>query len=302
MQAWAICILVICLLIIFILIAKLFVLKLAIHEINRDLQEIKSKDTNSLLTISSRDKDMRSLVQQLNIALSNIRDQELRYQKGNYEIQNAITNVAHDLRTPLTAILGFAELLDQEPLSEQQKQSLNVIQNRALELLYLSNQLFNYMYHKDQEKMVTERVCLNEEIETALLNSYALLKEKEIQPILDITPIKIYRHLNKEMLTRILDNLIHNAVKYGGKNIKITLSITGKLTFSNPAPELDSVGVQKIFDKYYTLENARKVSGGAGLAIVKQFVELNQGIISAKLEDGWLVLSIEFFKREQKEE
>ena len=150
------------------------------------------------------------------------------------------------------------------------------------------------MQQKEQLEITRESVCLNQELETALFSYFALFKENHIEPKIVITPIKLYRFINREMLTRIFDNLIYNAIKYGGKELEISLTLSGKIIFSNPASELDSVGVQKIFDRYYTLENAQKTKGGAGLAIVKELVELNQGSITAKLENGWLIITLDF--------
>ncbi|MDE5715774.1 MAG: HAMP domain-containing histidine kinase [Anaeroplasmataceae bacterium] len=276
------------------LIIKVYVLKLSYREIKKEFKEISTKETNAKISISSCDQDVVSMVEEINTCLANIREKELKYQNGNYELQKSITNIIHDIRTPLTAILGYTELLDQEDLTENQKQSLQIIKTRTKDLIYLSEQLFDYLYQKDQGPVEKEVLCLNQELENAMLNYYALFQANQIEPHIDITPVKIYRKVNKEMLVRIFDNLIYNMIKYGEHKVKVTLTMTGRIIFSNPAPNLDSVGLAKIFDRYTTLENARKSAGGAGLSIVRQFVELNDGKITASIEDHWLVLTIIF--------
>ncbi len=276
------------------LIGRLYVLKYSLSEIRRELKWIHAQETNALLSVSSRDKNLLALVVELNESLSIIRAKELKYNSGNYEVQKIISNVAHDLRTPLTAILGYTELLEKEAVTSNSTKYIKVIKSRTKDLMYLSEQLFDFMQQKEQLEITRESVCLNQELETALFSYFALFKENHIEPKIVITPIKLYRFINREMLTRIFDNLIYNAIKYGGKELEISLTLSGKIIFSNPTSELDSVGVQKIFDRYYTLENARKTKGGAGLAIVKELVELNQGSITAKLENGWLIITLDF--------
>lgn len=296
MSVWVIVTLIIICILIGILIGKICILKLSFREINETLKMIQSSETNALISISSKDRDVLKLVEELNKSLIDIRSKELKYKNGNYETQLAISNVAHDLRTPLTAILGYTELLEKENFSNKSVNYLNIIKTRTKDLIYLSDQLFDFMQQKEQIEIKMESVCLNQELEATLFSYYGLFKEKGIEPKIKITPIKVYRSLNKEMLRRIFDNIIYNAIKYGGNELIVSLTLSGKIIFSNPAKGLDVVGVQKIFDRYYTLENARKTSGGAGLSIVKQFVEMNQGKITAKLEKDWLILTLEFGK------
>ncbi len=293
MLYWFIGICSFCFILIVILLLKLWLLKGSYKELSKGLDLIQKTDTNQLLTIPSKDRTAIQFVEQLNEILSDIRQKELQYWNGNQKIQRAITNVAHDLRTPLTAISGYVELLEKEKLTQKQKKSLLVIKNRTEDLIYLTEQLFDYLYHLDHEKISFESICLNQELENVLLNYYAVFKEKGIEPIIHIPPIKVYRILNKNMLVRILDNLLINAIKYGTSSLTISLTLTGKIIFSNPAPNLDLVSVRKIFDRYTTLENARNI-GGVGLSIVKQLVELNQGRIEATVENGNLIIIMDF--------
>ena len=95
------------------------------------------------------------------------------------------------------------------------------------------------------------------------------------------------------MLKRIFENIISNEIKYSDEFIEIKLTKSGKIIFRNQTKKLDKTTVEKIFDRYYTVENAKK-STGIGLSIAKQLVELNNGIISANYDNGYLTIEIIF--------
>ena len=117
--------------------------------------------------------------------------------------------------------------------------------------------------------------------------------QNNIIPRISITKEKIIKRINKDMLKRILENIISNAIKYSDEFLEIKLNKDGTIIFKNRTNNLDKTSVEKIFDRYYTVENARK-SNGIGLSIAKQLVELNNGTISAKYNNGYLIIEIFF--------
>ena len=142
-------------------------------------------------------------------------------------------------------------------------------------------------------KINKERCCINEILEETIANYYTILKEKNIAPKIEITNEKIYRYLDKNSIIRVFENILSNACKYSDGDFKIKLESNGKITFSNKASSLDAVTVQKIFDRYFSVENAKK-STGIGLSIAKQLVEINNGIISAKYVENCIIIEIFF--------
>lgn len=134
---------------------------------------------------------------------------------------------------------------------------------------------------------------MNEVLEEVLVSYYTVFKENGITPEISICENKIYKMLNKASVVRIFENILSNISKYSNGNFKAELGDNGIITFSNKARMLDATTVEKIFDRYFTVENAKK-STGLGLSIAKQLVELNGGKILAKYIDENLIIQIMF--------
>ena len=101
----------------------------------------------------------------------------------------------------------------------------------------------------------------------------------------------MYKTINKVSIVRIFENILSNVSKYSNGNFKVEMNEDGIITFSNKATSLDATTVQKIFDRYFSVENAKE-STGIGLSIAKQLVELNNGTIKAAYNDGYLIIEI----------
>lgn len=280
--------------IITLLIIKIIGMKKSIREIEESFTSILKSDTNSLITISSSDKDLKKLGKIINENLKNLRKLEIEYEQGNQELKSSITNISHDLRTPLTAIRGYLDLIDYQNLTKKQKDYLKYIDSKVKDLISLTEQLFDFSKGIDQEKdIVKEEININQVLEEVICGFYDLFKKNKIEPKICITDKQIIKKLNKEMLKRILENILSNAIKYSEENFTIKLKENGMIEFSNKTTILDKISAEKIFDRYYTVENAKK-SVGIGLSIAKQLVELNNGKINSTYEKGILKITIVF--------
>lgn len=274
-------------------IIKLYLMKKSIKEIVNSLDEILKSDTNSLLTISSGDKDIKKLASELNKELKTLRKEKLQYENGNQELKRTITNISHDIRTPLTAIMGYIDLLKDDNESDKKQEYVEIIERKASELKTLTDELFDFSRTMDiGNKVKKEECCINDILEESLVSFYNIFKEKKIVPKVEICKEKIYKKIDKNMITRVLENILSNVCKYSRGDLKVILDNKGKITFTNRAPSLDETTVKKIFDRYYTVENARK-STGIGLSIAKQLIELNEGTINAKYKNKNLIIEIE---------
>lgn len=280
-----------------VLILKMYLIKKSIKEIEKSITSILNSDTNNIITISSSDKDIRDLAINLNNNIVDLRRQKLQYQNGNQELKKIVTNISHDLRTPLTSLKGYVDLIDQEELSNNQKKYLEIIQKKSDDLTELTEQLFAFFKIVDtmdsQISIPKENCCINEILEETLLSFYNIFKEKNIIPTICICNKKIYRKANKNSIIRIFENIISNASKYSNGKFKVEMNEDGKISFTNEAKLLDLTTVNKIFDRYFSVENARE-STGIGLSIAKQLVELNNGKIYAKYENNNLIVEILF--------
>ena len=139
MNIWLFFIIIILFLICIVLLAKIYIMKKSIKEIQSLLKEILDEDTNNLITISSSDKDVKNLASNLNIELKKIRKQKLQYQNGNQELKKTITNISHDIRTPLTAIKGYIDLIKDEKEKSKQDEYLKVVERKTNDLIYLTD-------------------------------------------------------------------------------------------------------------------------------------------------------------------
>lgn len=293
MELWLFVVIGILLIIIIILSIKIILVRKDAREIETAFAERRMTDTNTLIDISYQDKTMRRLAQRLNMELRKLRKERHRFQQGDLELKRAVTNISHDLRTPLTAISGYLDLLDNAEKSEAVERYLGVIRNRTEALRQLTEELFTYSVITSPEyDNRLEPVAVNGVLEESILAFYAALQERKITPNVSMTENKIIRKVNRAALSRIFSNLINNAIKYSDGDLSITLTDAGEIIFSNSASALSEVDVKRLFDRFYTVENARK-STGLGLSISRKLIEQMNGTISAKYENGKLSICIQ---------
>lgn len=273
---------------------KVHILQKSIKEIAAAFADRLVTDTNTLIDTSSSDKNVRHLANTINRQLRKLRTERRRFQQGDLELKNAVTNISHDLRTPLTAICGYLELLEQEEKPETVSRYIGIIKDRVDILAQLSEELFRYSaIISTKDNTIREQVIINTVLEESIAAFYMVLTERHIVPEIQITETKVVRMLDRSALSRVFSNLISNVIKYSDGDLKIVLSENGEMAFSNMASGLDEIQVGRLFDRFYTVETARK-STGLGLAISKTLVEQMNGTISAAYENGRLRICIFF--------
>lgn len=281
-------------LLVLILFIKLFVTLYSINEIEKGIDEFLNMDTNLQITVSSGDPRIKKLASTLNKQLQKFRKERIALEKGNSELQTAITNIAHDLRTPLTAINGYLELLDNEKPSGKQGEYIDIIHERADRLTELTEELFKYsVISVSSDDLHPEPAILNDELEKALAAAYQVLITSGITPTISISKHPTVKDLDKNAVQRIFGNILNNASKYSNDTLIVELDDKGVITFSNPAPKLSNIDVAKLFDRFYTVENG-KHSTGLGLSIAKTLTEKMGGSINAEYSDGMFVIRLLF--------
>lgn len=292
MEIWLWAVICIPMLIIAALIVKIYLLKKSANEIETAFAERLITETNTLIDISSGDRHMRSLANSINRQLRELRNERHRFQQGDTELKNAVTNISHDLRTPLTAIFGYIDLLEKQEKSAETERYINIIKDRCEMLMQLTEELFRYsVIITTDEEFKTEKIIVNHVLEESVAGYYATLVEHNITPDISIPEEKIICTANCSALSRIFSNLLNNAIKYSSGNLSITLTESGKIIFSNPAKGLDKVQISKLFDRFYTVETAHN-STGLGLTISRTLIEQMGGTICAEYENGILSIHI----------
>ena len=195
------------LLIIFVLLAKVYFLRKSAQEIAEAFRDRLTADTNTLIDISTRDPYMRKLAADINVQLRLLRQQRHKYLTGDRELKEAVTNISHDLRTPLTAICGYLDLLDNEDKCENTSRYLSLIGNRVEAMKQLTEELFRYSVILSTGELVLEPVCVNGVLEEGIAAFYGVLTSRDIQPEIHITETRIERQLNREALGRVSSNI-----------------------------------------------------------------------------------------------
>ncbi len=273
-------------------IMKLRLLKADLDALSEQIDEKLHKDTNVSLYVSGRDRQLCRITAKLNRQLDLLRKQQLQYQHGNTELKNAVTNISHDLRTPLTAIAGNLYMIRRTDDPAEIGNCLDAIEERTEAMKRLTEELFRYsVIISDEREAETEEVFVNQLLQESISSFYPVLTEKGITPSIHLTDARIVRNVNRSALARVFSNLLNNAVKYSGGDLEITLSDKGEITFSNMAKELSAVETEQLFDRFYTVEAARS-STGLGLSIARTLVERMGGTITADYDNGRLTIRL----------
>lgn len=313
-----------------ILSARLYLFQKSLIEINEGLTEIigQNIDTNALLTVSSGNRQIRRLALQLNRQLASLRKEHLRYENGDRELKEAITNISHDLRTPLTAICGYLDLLQKEfefvPSDTAQNRYdrgvpskalryLEIIRNRTEAMKQLTAELFRYSVALSEKETRPVTLSLNKVLEECLISFYAELEQRSITPVIKTPEETVLRTLDAFSLKRIFNNIISNAVKYSDGDLRVELASDGVITFSNKTDRLTPVTTAQLFDRFFTVETITaspsdicaenavqkpdygvESSTGLGLSIAKLLTERMGGFIGAEYKDGELHITVQF--------
>ena len=281
------------------LLLYLLLLRHSIREAANELEEKLRTDTNTLISISTGDHAVQALAAQINKQLRALRKERLKLQNGNTELTDAVTNVSHDLRTPLTAICGYLDLLEQEPQSEKAKRYLAVIRERTDSMRSLTEELFQYsVLTATADALRSEPVCLNDILEQSLAGFYGALTVRGIVPDIQMPSEKVVRQLDAGALRRVFDNILSNAVKYADGDLAVRLLPDGSVEFSNTARSLSRVQVERLFDRFYTVEAARS-STGLGLSIARLLTEEMGGRITADYKNDALTIRAAFPKLQE---
>ncbi|MBU9728993.1 sensor histidine kinase [Diplocloster modestus] len=285
-------------LIIALLLLYILQLKKAVNEICEEFDDRVKTDTNILIDISSSDSSIRHLAAAINQQLRLLRKERHRYQHGDRELKEAITNISHDLRTPLTAICGYLDLAKREETNEQVSRYLNMIQNRTQALKQLTEELFRYsIIMSVREDNPEEAVSINAVLEESIAAFYGAFRKKNIVPVISMPSTEVIRSMNRRALSRIFENIISNAIKYSDNDLRITMDQNGSISFTNTSKALDSISAGRLFDRFFTVENGRG-SAGLGLSIAKILTEQLGGSIRAVYAGDQLTIMLDFAVRD----
>ena len=281
-------------LLLLILLFKYLQTKRQIRNLSKQIAELVNGKSEKMLDISLIDKDLEQLAGILNQYNDNQRQliaSTLRHE--NY-LKESIANISHDLRTPLTVILGHLQLLRKEPLTDRQAQRIETIFHKAERMKELV-QTFYDLSILDAEQITPRREDFN--LSNLLINliteNAPALEAKNISPEIDLPP-----HSEYSMVERILQNLLTNAIRYSSGDIKMSLKQAREnraiFTIENPIDSKTEINPARLFERFYTGDASRHNSGtGVGLAVVKLLTDKLGGNVSAEIKSNVLTVTLE---------
>lgn len=300
-------IIVILIIIILYLLCRLFILKRSISRADKELQEISHQlDENRVVKLEAPEKELEHFLEIINRNLTDIRAQRQEYQQKERKLKEQVENISHDLRTPLTAVLGYLKMIDSEQMGAGDAEYLDIAIRKSRDLQGLIAQFYELSRVTSGDfQLKLEPVDASRILKEACLEQYAIFEKEGI--LLELHGAKEHVTIkgNAQALQRIFANLLQNSIRYAKSELDIRVEEHAdegivKFIFANDiAPGEEVAEPERLFERFYMQEQSRHRGGtGLGLTIVRSLVEHMNGTISAEYtgEEGkrFLKMSITF--------
>ncbi|MBQ3599992.1 MAG: HAMP domain-containing histidine kinase [Lachnospiraceae bacterium] len=286
-------------LIIFALILYLWIYQRQVKNICRQLQFLNENNSNMLILREINHGGIAMLVNILNDFLIMRKKEKKEFVEKEKMIADIYVNLSHDIRTPLTSLDGYFQLLEESDDKEEQKRYVSVIRERITSLNSMLEELFTYTKLKNEAyQLELTTCCINEVLKSTIFSYYDQWMELQIVPEFHITEELLYIEANKEALGRVIRNIIKNGLDHGEKQICVSLKKENDrvcLEIRNQMKEKEEINISQVFERFYKADKSRnKSSTGLGLAIAKEFVIRMHGKIEAEIIEDMFIIRIEF--------
>ena len=270
-----------------------------VKDICRQLAFLMKHDSNMLIHREFGLGGIGMLSDRLNDLLELRRKEKQYYQEKETLIADTYTNLSHDIRTPLTSLDGYFQLMEACENVEEQRRYLNIIHERIHSLNEMLEELFMFTKLKNESyRLELTSCCINRILKETVFSYYDEWVRREIQPDIQITEEQLYIDGNKQGLSRIIQNVIKNGLDHGEKKIRIVLKREQNravLRISNQVIASEHIDIEHVFDRFYKADAARsKTSTGLGLSIAREFVRRMNGEIGAKIEENEFIVEMSF--------
>lgn len=274
---------------IFILVFSLFSIIRTIHNINKQIKEQRK------IRVSLSNKYIEELAYAINQKDTLHKKLQVQIKQEEEQLKQSISNISHDLRTPLTSLQGYLTLLQECENKQEQEQYLKIIKAKTDYLTELVQEFYDLsVLENEQSDVECERIDINRIVTDCLIEKY--YEFGEIQPIIQAENAPVWIYGNNLICKRIIENLIVNALRYSDNYIEVSINQKGVFTIKNSTKSLDNIDVNSLFNKFYTADKSRnKGSSGLGLYIVKELLKKIDGKIeNVSYEGNILSISIQF--------
>lgn len=280
--------LVLSIIIIITLLIVILIYKHNIKIIAKQYKEIINSDTNAEILISSRQKEIKYFVKDINKTIKEYKKLRNNYYHNSLKLKQQIINLSHDLRTPITVIIGYLDLLEERGINNKE---LEVIKRRINELKDLTEDLFRFVII-EETNLVKEKLDVVNLLKESVLSFYNNFVKKNLKVSIYIKVDSLYIMANKEALNRVFNNIFSNIIKYADTDLVIMVE-NRQVIFKNHTKLIDKVKIGKIFDRFFTV-NYKENSTGLGLDIARDIIEKLGYNISADLDNDIFSLIINF--------
>lgn len=273
-------------------------LKSEIRKISGQLEELVSDNSEKMLDISFVDKELERLAglfnqyndKQRQVVAGAIKDEDF--------LKDSVANISHDLRTPLTVILGHLQLIAKTDLTPDQRERLDIVNNKAVRMKELVDTFYEYsLVTTSNEVMKHDKLNILNMLIDLISDCAPLMDKKGITPKIDLPEHSVYIYSDRNAIDRILQNLITNSIRYSAGDINVKLETVNDgivLSVANPIPEDSELDPDRMFDRFYTGDSSRNSGGtGLGLAVVKELTSKLGGNINAVRSGGMLTIKLE---------
>ena len=284
---------------ILILICILISYKRQVKDICRQLRFLQECDSNMLITTEMKKGHIGELAELLNTLLKERKKERADYQKKEQMIADIYTNLSNDIRTPMTSLDGYFQLLEDTQEENDRKRYIQIIQERIESLKEMLEELFTYTkLQNGTYELKLEPQNVGQILKETVFSYYDDWAEQGISPQFEITEEPVWIRGNKQALRRTIQNIIKNGLDHGNKEIRIQLSRNEKqmeLVFRNKIEPGEQIDISRVFERFYKADKARsKSSTGLGLSTAKGFVEKMHGEIAAEIKEDWFCIKISF--------
>lgn len=282
------------------LLTRLFTFKKEIKKISNQLQSYNNRKTNKKVDLALIDKDIENLGLEINKLIDLYVAENRNKIRFENDHKQAVANISHDLRTPLTSILGYIQIAQSEDVTADEKMELlSIAQNRAKRLESLLNDFFELSVIESADyHLKSERINLKNLTIDVVMSFYDRFNEKNMKPIIDMPEDDVFMTGDASAVTRVIENLISNAITHSDGNMTISLeenNSTVRLIIKNDAHLLTEKDVDRMFERFYMADQSRTgKSTGLGLSIVKGLMEKMNGTITGEVINEQLSIICEW--------
>ena len=277
----------------------LMIYKSQINKISRSLNFFRKHGSSMQITADVYYKEIKKLTEELNLLIDEQRKTENAYKQSDESLKTTITSLSHDIRTPLTSLDGYFQLLTESKTAEERDRYCKIIKNRIDSLRDMLEELFTYAkLQENSYALEKEKINISKLLFDTTFSFYEDFITAGTQPELNIIEKPIYIIGDESALERVFQNIIKNALHHGGKDVKVKMTEQKdktEINISNSFSSNEEIDASMVFERFYKADKARsKTSTGLGLYIAKQLVTTMGGEISASANNNIFNIHISF--------